>query len=392
MRILVTTLACAALSAQSPMFRGDAARTGVYPATAKPIQGAVAWSTPVMDGASYKALQGALGQAIWPTTPAVVGDRLYTCAGPLFSALDLAGKVLYRTRLGGFSLSSPALAGGKAYVPADDGLLYALDPADGRILWTFRIAAPSRLKMADAWDVYHSSPAVADGRVYVGGADGAVFAVDAKDGREIWRRDTGDVVRASPAVAGGRVYVGTFGGKVHCLDAVTGTEDWVGDTHLPGVPWHAIQGSCAVSGGVVTVGSRSTCTFAFEARTGKLLWKHSHKGSWVPSSPAVRDGIAYIGQSDGNKVTALNPDGTVKWEVDAGAPTFASPALSGDVLYVATNDNYDLNGKGGLRALDARDGRTLWTCPLPGSVWSSPVVAGDAVYVGCADGKVYAIR
>ena len=147
-----------------------------------------------------------------------------------------------------------------------------------------------------------------------------------------------------------------------------------------------------VAGGVVYVGSRSTHLFAFEEATGKLLWKHSHGGSWVPSSPAVRDGIAYVGQSDGNRITAIGADGQVRWTLDAQHETFASPALAGETLFVATNDNYDLNGKGSLIAVDIKTGKALWTCAFPASVWASPVVGEDAVYVACADGKLYAVK
>ena len=62
-----------------------------------------------------------------------------------------------------------------------------------------------------------SSPAVADGRVYVGSVDGYVYCLNAADGSLAWRYKTGSGVWSSPAVADGKVYVGSYDGYVYCL-------------------------------------------------------------------------------------------------------------------------------------------------------------------------------
>ena len=379
-------------AAQSPMFRGNPAHTGVYAQPGKPPEGKIAWSFDALNWELYKTLENMDGGFIWPTTPAVVEGRIYFCAGPFFFALDEAGKQLYRVSLGGRSLASPAVAGGLAYVPTDDGRLLALDLRDGKVRWSAVIGSPTNLRQVDNWDVYQSSAVVADGVVYVGSADGRIYAVSAVDGKVKWRFQTGHVVRATPAVAEGRVFCGSFDGKVYALDAATGKELWEVNTKTPGVPWNSVQGSCAVSDGLVYVGSRSSFFYGIDAATGQIRWQHSHDGSWVPSSPAVRDGIAYVGQSDGSKVTAVDSKGRVLWVFNAPNETFASPALAGDILYVAGNNNYNMNAKGSLSALDSKTGKALWTLELPGSAWASPVVAGDTVYVGCADGKLYAVK
>ncbi|HEU5079147.1 MAG TPA: PQQ-binding-like beta-propeller repeat protein [Opitutaceae bacterium] len=378
--------------ADSPMFRGDAAHTGVYAPPAKPIAGKIAWSYEPITWEQYQALEDMDGTFIWPTTPAVVEGRIYFCAGPFFICLDEAGKPVYRVRLAGCSLASPAIADGLAFVPSDAGVLAALDVKNGDVRWTARIGGASQLRQIDNWDVYQSSPTVAGGVVYIGGVDGRIYAIEARDGAVKWSFATGRVVRATPAVADGRVFCGSFDGNVYALDAATGKQLWAVNTKTPGVPWNAVQGSCAVVDGRVYVGSRSAHFYAIDAADGKILWRHDAKGGWVPSSPAVRDGVAYVGQSDGNKVTALSADGHVQWSFDSPNETFASPALAGDVLYVAGNDNYNMRGKGSLSAVDIKTGKSLWNLELPASVWSSPVVVGDTIYLGCADGKLYAIK
>jgi len=79
--------------------------------------------------------------------------------------------------------------------------------------------------------IISTSPAVADGRVYIGGyidacpPNGVVYCLDATDGELIWSYNIesvggiSSVVESSPAVAYGNVYVGCNDGYLYCLDA-----------------------------------------------------------------------------------------------------------------------------------------------------------------------------
>ena len=80
--------------------------------------------------------------------------------------------------------------------------------------------------MPDPFDVFLSSPAIANGIVYVGSGDQHVYALDAATGALRWSFATGDVVHASPAIADGVVYVGSWDRNVYALDAATGRERW----------------------------------------------------------------------------------------------------------------------------------------------------------------------
>ena len=56
----------------------------------------------------------------------------------------------------------------------------------------------------------YSSPAVANGVVYVGSIDDNVYALNAATGAKLWGYTTGSYVDSSPAVANGVVYVGSY--------------------------------------------------------------------------------------------------------------------------------------------------------------------------------------
>jgi outer membrane protein assembly factor BamB len=109
--------------------------------------------------------------------------------------------------------SSPALANGRLYVGSDDGRLYAIDATSGKIVWRFQTGAP-----------IVSSPAVATGTnglvVVVGSNDGNVYALrDAgASATTLMTFAVGMPVRSSPAIGDdGTIYVGADDGRVYAI-------------------------------------------------------------------------------------------------------------------------------------------------------------------------------
>ena len=74
--------------------------------------------------------------------------------------------------------------------------------------------------------IVYSSPAVANGIVYVGSEDKNLYAIDTVTGKEKWRFATGDHIFSSPTVANGIVYIGSEDKNLYAIDAVTGKERW----------------------------------------------------------------------------------------------------------------------------------------------------------------------
>src|ERR1019366_7493367 len=94
----------------------------------------------------------------------------------------------------------------------------------------------------------------------------------------------------------GMVYVGSLGSrgypyKVGALNASTGVLLWSYGTG----GWAATP---AVANGVVYVGSFDKNLYALNAGTGALLWNYT-TGSYIQDSPAVANGVVYIGSYDG---------------------------------------------------------------------------------------------
>jgi len=66
-----------------------------------------------------------------------------------------------------------------------------------------------------------SSPAVAEGTVYVGSEDNNLYAIDAATGKEVWHYATGDWIDSSPAISNGVVYVGSNDKNLYAIGTNT---------------------------------------------------------------------------------------------------------------------------------------------------------------------------
>jgi len=427
---------CTGVSAaqSGTLFRGDAARTGVYAGAAPKSIEHVLWE--------FKTG----GRVI--SSPVVADGTVFVGSNDHFlHALDAgSGKELWKFQTGANVNSTPAVAGGAVYFLSLDGNAYALDARTGKQLWKFATSGESRLNAAglygllpsrevvpDVWDFYLSSPVVAGGTVYFGSGDHNVYALDARSGLLRWKFQAGDVVHSSPAIADGFLYIGCWDGVLYALNAKTGQLVWkfatgVDATHfMQGIP-----GSAAVSGGIVVFGSRDNNIYALDAKSGKELWRQGNHGSWVIASPAILDGVVYVTTSDTMVLRALElKTGAEVFALPYKAYGFSSPTVAGGHAYFGTFDGamYDADLKarklvGEFRVQASRNHKELLTDdghlnntaifgPMGpdgnpnnsidasiigidrllqlGSILSSPAVANGVVYVGSADGSVYAL-
>jgi outer membrane protein assembly factor BamB len=120
----------------------------------------------------------------------------------------------------GASLTAPSIHENRIILT--DRWIQALDWETGKRLWQFSTEAPLNLGYR-----IHSSPAVAEGRVFFGTDYGRLYALNFEDGKEIWRFETdGKAIQSSPSVAQDIVYVGCVDQNLYALDALSGKLIW----------------------------------------------------------------------------------------------------------------------------------------------------------------------
>ncbi len=240
---------------------------------------------------------------------------------------------------GGIIYSSPAVANGVVYVGSEDDKLYAFNAVTGAPLTGWPVSN------AGFYDI-DSSPAVANGVVYVA-SNNAMYALNAVTGAVLsgWPAGTFGVIESSAAVANGVVYVDDYDGNLYAFNAVTGAvlSGWPVGTSGP------IFSSPAVANGVVYVGNYSGNLYAFNAVTGVKLWSFT-TGEIYYSSPAVANGVVYVGSQDNNLYAFNAVTGAFLWGAATGGEIDSSPAVANGTVYVGSDDNnlYAYNLEAGL--------------------------------------------
>jgi outer membrane protein assembly factor BamB len=97
------------------------------------------------------------------------------------------------------SISTAAIADGLVYISDFAGFLHCLDINSGKPFWTFDM-------LAEIW----GSPLAADGRVYIGNGDGAVFIFQmGKELKKIAEISMNNAIYSTPVAANGALYIMT---------------------------------------------------------------------------------------------------------------------------------------------------------------------------------------
>ncbi len=173
----------------------------------------------------FVALDGKTGQPAWEqkrevhegyASPVIVeaGGRTQALlvGNPFLISYDpQSGKPLWRTEtLKDVEIGpSAAVHGTTAYVTTDHAKLYAVDLAEGKILW----------KDYDEDLPDSSSPAATATHVFLCSSAGMVTCVDAKTGKRAWSQEFEEGFYASPILIGGRIYVMDRGGTMQVFKA-----------------------------------------------------------------------------------------------------------------------------------------------------------------------------
>jgi polyvinyl alcohol dehydrogenase (cytochrome) len=186
-----------------------------------------------------------------------------------------------------------------------------------------------------------------------------------------------------PTVVGGRLFLTSSSGRIYSLDAKTGCMHWRfdADAGVRTTPAIAALKGGAPSGYLMYFGDFQRNVYALDAASGKLQWKvkvEDHPRGVLTGAPVFYQGLLYVPLSS--------------WEETAG----------GVGTYGCCT------ARGGLAALDAKDGRLVWKTyaieqapqpttknsagtqmygPAGAAVWSAPTVDAKRrlIYIGTGD-------
>ncbi|MEA2548919.1 MAG: outer membrane protein assembly factor BamB, partial [Chloroflexota bacterium] len=254
------------------------------------------------------ALLGAAVGGWRPFGPPVLADWNGFHAGPGRAGTSDAGPigrpVLHWRFVAGDSVKDAiAVAGDLVLAPSQDGILHAIQLADGIERWRF---GPGTSVTA---------PYAENGRVFLTDGHGIVHALDLETGAELWH--SSDVLESatSPTSGNGLVIIGTGGGEIVALDSGTGARRW--RVRVSTVAIH---------------------------------------------EPAFADGMVYVTAADGTISARRAADGTQVWAINVAPDPTGTPTVSEGILYVGSRS---AEAGGRLRALDPATGATLCQTDQP---------------------------
>lgn len=239
---------------------------------------------------------------------------------------------------------------------------------DGRLLWKLDTDG---IISSTPWYSTHTK------LVYFGCDDGRLYAVDVATGKLRWKYTTKGTIVHQPAYSNGVLIFSSSENRVYAVDATSGRWRWQYDRERP--EGFTIQGYAGVlvHRGLAYTGFADGVLVAMKASTGEVVWTKSLAGDKrrfvdIDTTP-VLSGDVLLTSSYASGLYALDPaTGSVVW-------SFPQPGISS--IVTSPLGPFIVAPRGGLIALDQR-GRQRWRQAFPRGVPSRPLVVGPYVIVG----------
>ncbi|WP_311267097.1 PQQ-binding-like beta-propeller repeat protein [Sphingobium sp. WCS2017Hpa-17] len=346
-------------------------------------------------------IEGSSPQARLAASPVVSGGKLFvTDAGAHVIAYDAAsGSKLWQTNLpsegkgngrvlfgGGVSV-----LGDRVFASTGFGDVFALNVADGAIVWKKHLSGPLR-----------GAPTLENGHVYVMGQDNQIFALDQGSGDTQWTDSgtlqvTGIFGVAAPAAAQGTVIAGYSSGEITAYRYENGRTLW-GDALSRTSISTAVASLTDIDadpvidrGRVFAIGQGGRMA-SYELTSGQRLWEINIAGI---STPAVVGEWVFAVTSDARLLCVARATGKIRWvsqlrrwqkeKKKDKAIRWTGPILAGGRLIVVST-------RGEMVYVDPTTGNVQSTVDMDKSMSLSPIVANNMLYVLADDGKLTAFR
>lgn len=135
--------------------------------------------------------------------------------------------------------ATPIVVDGIMYVTGSWSILHAIDAITGKKLWVYDPKIPPEFAKLGCCDVVNRGVAYHEGKIFLGAFDGWMHAIDAKTGKQVWKKDTFEkrgefayTITGAPRIIGDKVVIGNGGaeygvrGYVTAYDVNSGKQAW----------------------------------------------------------------------------------------------------------------------------------------------------------------------
>ncbi|MFO1255885.1 MAG: PQQ-binding-like beta-propeller repeat protein [Sphingomonadaceae bacterium] len=291
--------------------------------------------------------------------------------------------------------ASPVIGGGMVFAMGTDGVVHAFDAKTGAERWTQGF----QIKGDGSSAVYGGGASYSSDRVYITTGMGEVAAINAADGKLLWKVKPAGPLRGSPTIAFNTVFVMTQANQILALNPEDGSQVWnksasVGQTGVFGVA------APAAGQGTIIAGYSTGELIAYRYENGRELWSDALARTSLSTSVGVLTDIDADPIIDRGRVYALGQGGRMAayelvtgqriWELNLAG--ISTPAVAGEWIFTLTDD-------GRLLCIARSTGKVRWLTQLDTFrnqkkkknpiFWSGPVLAGERLWFVNSLGQVY---
>jgi outer membrane protein assembly factor BamB len=201
--------------------------------------------------------------------------------------------------------------------------LIAFDRETGERAWSF----PS--ESANDNFLTNSSPAVFGERVFFGGLNGILYALNARTGQLVWKRRLESRISTGLVADEGGVYAGTSNGRLYLVNLETGEDE--ARIVTDGAP----TGRLVLAGGRLLAFLGENALACYAGGLARLIWTRLGEKPWTSSRPYVWDGLALAGNGIGQVFAFRLGDGELVWSETFGG-TIRGIGAADDGIYLGT--------------------------------------------------------
>ncbi len=313
-----------------------------------------------------------------------------------------------------------AVVKGVVFAPNDNGYVYAINAANGQLIWK-----------ANVLNQIMSTPIVANTPkgelVYVGGGNSVfayshavkfgvpgaqvirgvdvsgVYALNAKNGRLVWAYHTKGEDMPTGIYYKNKFIFGNGDGHIYALDAAAGKLLW----RVYIKSFVSMSSAVRYHNFIIMGGTHPNYLYAVNANTGKLAWKvmppKVFSSSMGDGSPAVsvKNGIVVIQierkapgvyRSSSVEIGLNAKNGKILWSTNLGEGIVpprnkdAVPMIYKGVIYTGSPVTAT------AYALDVKTGRILWRTPLHVRMKAAPSIQGQDLFFPVGNGKIFVVN
>lgn len=275
------------------------------------------------------------------------------------------------------NLSAPILADETLYLGEEDGGVHALDARTGETRWQH------------ALDLQTDTPWFRDGQLYVP-TDGEIVSLNASDGTERWRVQTG--TQAAVLLASHGLYtVSETASEIRAFDTADGTERWRTEINDPWIPTLFASDDHVF----LSTDTKYLVPWGFDPKTGQyltdLLGEEAPTQGHMYHTPGERfylDGHIYTSDTMYGRIQSYrtNNSYTHEWTTHVGLGNTSSPLGAGKLA--AGSDNLYAAGyetPHSFHAFSLSDGTEVWKIKGNAKLAAKPVVTTANVYLRTKD-------